>query len=120
MYSYVPKLGFLDENIINISNNKNFFLLLQEERKTTGRMIALVTALFLLSIAIYEAWIRKIAVVAGILVPAVIMILYAAWVVILTKRDNKKRALSSVIYVEFLTITSIFNFFYIFLSVKCR
>lgn len=54
-------------------------------------MIAIVAALFLLSIAVYQAWIRKVAVVAGVLVPAVIMMLYAAWVVILTKRDKRKQ-----------------------------
>lgn len=71
----------------------NRFLKFQEERKTTGRLVAIVTALFLLGIAMYQAWIRKTAIIAGVIAPAVIMVLYAAWVVLIAKRDKKRRLL---------------------------
>lgn len=53
-------------------------------------MVAVIGALMLLGLAMYHAWIRKTAVLAGVIVPAAIMILYAAWVVFLTKRDKKR------------------------------
>lgn len=57
-------------------------------------MVAVIGAILLLGLAMYHAWIRKTAVLAGVLVPAAIMILYAAWVIFLTKRD-KERFLST-------------------------
>lgn len=65
----------------------------QEERKTTGRLVAIVVALFLLCVAMYQAWVRKTAVVAGVIAPAVLMVLYAAWVVLRASRDEKRRRL---------------------------
>lgn len=53
-------------------------------------MVALIGALMLLGLAMYHAWIRKTAVLAGVIVPAAIMILYAVWVVFLTKRDKMR------------------------------
>lgn len=69
----------------------NIFLFkLKEERRTTGRMVAIVAALFLLCIAIYHAWIRKTAILAGVIVPALIIILYAAYIVFLAKREKRR------------------------------
>ena len=48
-------------------------------------------ALFVILIALYHIWLRKNAVLAGVVVPAFIMILYAVWVVHTSKRDKKRR-----------------------------
>ncbi|XP_026466852.1 uncharacterized protein LOC113370401 [Ctenocephalides felis] len=63
----------------------------REERRTTGRAVATVIALGLIGLAIYHAWIRRTVVVAGIIVPALIMVLYTAWV-LYTARKDKARA----------------------------
>lgn len=72
------------------------FLIFQEERRTTGRLVAIVVALLLLCVAMHQAWIRKSAVVACFIVPAVLMVLYAAWVVLMAKRDEKRRLLKVI------------------------
>lgn len=66
----------------------------QEERKATGRMVAVIVAFLLILLAIYHAWIRKIAVLAGVIVPFLIMVLYSAWVIFLAKRDKQRRLLA--------------------------
>ena len=49
-----------------------------------------MAAVVLLCLAMYHAWIRRIPVLAGVIVPALIMMLYAAWVLILTKKDKQR------------------------------
>lgn len=43
--------------------------------------------------AVYHAWKNKPAPLAGVLVPAGIMLSYGAWVVVLAKRDKRNRAI---------------------------
>ncbi|XP_055841298.1 nucleolar protein 58 [Episyrphus balteatus] len=78
----------IEENLKEILGKES-----REERKANGRLVAVVVASFVIFLAIYHAWIRKTTVLAGILVPALIMILYGGWVVILAKRDKRKRQL---------------------------
>lgn len=65
----------------------------QEERKANGRLVAVILAALVIFCAIYQAWIRKSGILAGVLVPAVIMLSFAGWVVVLAKRDKAKRAI---------------------------
>ncbi|XP_055911949.1 uncharacterized protein LOC129945977 [Eupeodes corollae] len=78
----------IEENLKEILGKES-----REERKANGRLVAVIVASFVIFLAIYHAWIRKTTVLAGILVPALIMILYGGWVVILAKRDKRKRQL---------------------------
>ncbi|XP_021705087.1 uncharacterized protein LOC110677824 [Aedes aegypti] len=62
----------------------------REERKANGRFIAVCVALFLIFLGIYHAWLRRTAVVAGVIVPVLIMLLYTAWVLYSAKRHKRK------------------------------
>ena len=66
-------------------------LIIQEERRATGRMVAVIVALLLILLAMYHAWVRRTAVLAGVIVPALIMILYTAWILYSAKKDKKRR-----------------------------
>ncbi|XP_065086122.1 uncharacterized protein LOC135708109, partial [Ochlerotatus camptorhynchus] len=61
-----------------------------EERKANGRIIAVCVALFLIFLGLYHAWLRRTAVVAGVIVPVLIMLLYTAWVLYSAKRHKRK------------------------------
>ncbi|XP_055681768.1 uncharacterized protein LOC129789138 [Lutzomyia longipalpis] len=65
----------------------------REERRTTGRIVAVIVALSIIMLACYHAWIRKTAVLAGVIIPALIMVLYTAWVLYTAKRDKYRRNL---------------------------
>lgn len=69
------------------------FQFLQEERRTTGRLVAIVAALFLLCIALYQAWIQNSTILASFLAPAVLMMMYAVWVVVMADYEKKRRIL---------------------------
>ncbi|XP_062536615.1 uncharacterized protein LOC134205400 [Armigeres subalbatus] len=62
----------------------------REERKANGRFIAVCVALFLVFLGIYHAWLRRTAVAAGVIVPVLIMLIYAAWVLYSAKRHKRK------------------------------
>ncbi|CAB3255390.1 unnamed protein product [Arctia plantaginis] len=62
----------------------------EEERRRTGRYIAILVGILLFILAIYHAWIRKIPVVASLVVPALIMFVYVAWVLYTASRDKHK------------------------------
>lgn len=63
----------------------------REERRATGRLVAVIVALLMIFSGFYHAWIKRIPVLAGVMVPALIMLLYAAWVLFLAKREKKRR-----------------------------
>lgn len=63
----------------------------REERRATGRMVAVIVALVMIFSGFYQAWIKRIPVLAGVMVPMLIMLLYAAWVLFLAKRDKQRR-----------------------------
>lgn len=52
--------------------------------------VSFFTVIFM---AVYHAWKNKPAPLAGVLVPAGIMLSYGAWVVVLAKRDKRNRAI---------------------------
>lgn len=56
-------------------------------------MVALFVALLLILLVMYHAWIRNTPVLAGVMVPALIMLLYAAGVLFLAKREKQRRLL---------------------------
>ncbi|XP_075158678.1 uncharacterized protein LOC142231901 [Haematobia irritans] len=78
----------IQNNLKELMDKKN-----REERKANGRLVAVILASLVIFCAIYQAWIRKSGLLARILVPAGIMLSFAAWVVVLAKRDKAKRAL---------------------------
>lgn len=64
----------------------------KEERRRTGRYIAILVGISLLILAIYHAWVRRIPVVASLVVPALIMFIYVAWVLYTASRDKHRAA----------------------------
>ncbi|XP_053947631.1 uncharacterized protein LOC128856357 [Anastrepha ludens] len=78
----------VEENLKELLENKN-----REERKANGRLIALIVAFLVIFIALYNSWLKDARGLAGILVPALIMISYAGWVVLLAKRDKQRQVL---------------------------
>lgn len=60
-----------------------------------------MVAFILILSVLYQAWIRKIPVLAGVTIPALIMLLYAGWVLFLAKKDKQRRinAVSYTIYI---------------------
>lgn len=81
----------IQSHIINDGSSNLLFS--QEERRTTGKIVAVIVALSLILLACYHAWIRKTAVLAGVIIPALIMVLYTAWVLYSAKRDKYRRNL---------------------------
>ncbi|XP_013146093.1 PREDICTED: uncharacterized protein LOC106109228 [Papilio polytes] len=63
---------------------------IKEERRRTGRYIAILVGISLLILAIYHAWVRRIPVVASLVVPALIMFVYVGWVLYTASRDKHK------------------------------
>lgn len=51
-------------------------------------------ALSLILLSLYHAWIRKTAILASVIIPALIMVLYTAWVLYSAKRDKYRRNLA--------------------------
>ncbi|KAM7348249.1 uncharacterized protein ACRADG_007667 [Cochliomyia hominivorax] len=76
----------IQRNLKELMEKKN-----REERKANGRLVALILATLVIILAIYHAWIRKPGMLSSILVPAVIMLSFGGWVVILAKRDKARR-----------------------------
>lgn len=65
----------------------------QEERKANGRLVAVIIASLVIFLTIYHAWIRNSGMLSGIVVPAVIMLSFGVWVIILAKRDKARNEL---------------------------
>uniref|UniRef100_A0A6P4FBD7 Uncharacterized protein LOC108048459 n=1 Tax=Drosophila rhopaloa TaxID=1041015 RepID=A0A6P4FBD7_DRORH len=83
-----------DEEIIQENLNEILDLKSREERKANGRLVAVIVCFLVLFLAVYHACVRKSEnSLAGVLVPAGIMLSYGAWVVVLAKRDKHRRAM---------------------------
>ncbi|XP_068159353.1 LOW QUALITY PROTEIN: uncharacterized protein [Drosophila tropicalis] len=82
-----------DEEIIQENLKEILDLKSREERKANGRLVAVIVASLVIFLAIYHAWIQNLGAMAGVLVPAGIMLSYGLWVVVLAKRDKHKRAM---------------------------
>ncbi|XP_073943480.1 uncharacterized protein [Choristoneura fumiferana] len=63
---------------------------IKEERRRTGRYIAILVGICLLLLAIYHAWVRRIPVVASLVVPALIMFIYVGWVLFSANREKHR------------------------------
>ena len=53
-------------------------------------MIAVLVALGLISVGLYQAYVKKTPVLAGVMLPVLIMVVYGAWVVYSAKRHKQK------------------------------
>ncbi|KAM3963159.1 uncharacterized protein ACR2FA_002915 [Aphomia sociella] len=62
----------------------------KEERRRTGRYIAILVGISLFLLAMYHAWVRRIPIVASLVVPALIMFVYVAWVLYTASRDKHR------------------------------
>ncbi|CAK1581758.1 unnamed protein product [Parnassius mnemosyne] len=62
----------------------------KEERRRNGRYIAILVGISLLILAFYHAWVRRIPVVASLVVPALIMFVYVGWVLYTASRDKHR------------------------------
>ncbi|CAH2086292.1 unnamed protein product [Euphydryas editha] len=62
----------------------------KEERRRTGRYIAILVGISLFLLALYHAWVRRIPVIASLVVPALIMFVYVGWVLYTASRDKKR------------------------------
>ncbi|XP_016925567.2 uncharacterized protein [Drosophila suzukii] len=83
-----------DEEIIQENLNEILELKSREERKANGRLVAVIVCFLVLFLAVYHACVRKSEnSLAGVLVPAGIMLSYGAWVAVLAKRDKHRRAM---------------------------
>ncbi|XP_011179048.1 uncharacterized protein LOC105210032 [Zeugodacus cucurbitae] len=78
----------IEENLKELLENKN-----REERKANGRLIAVIVAFLVIFVGLYNMWLKKANGLAGILVPAIIMVSYGGWVVLLAKRDKQRQVL---------------------------
>ncbi|KAH8419930.1 hypothetical protein KR009_003857 [Drosophila setifemur] len=83
-----------EDEIIQENLNEILDLKSREERKANGRLVAVIVCFLVLFLAVYHACVRKSEnSLAGVLVPAGIMLSYGAWVVVLAKRDKHRRAM---------------------------
>lgn len=67
----------------------SFFFLFQEERQRTGRYLAVGLTLIMLFIAFYHTIMRQTPVLAGLLPPAIIMVLYILWLLYFAKKRKR-------------------------------
>ncbi|CRK96620.1 CLUMA_CG009880, isoform A [Clunio marinus] len=63
----------------------------REERKATGRSIAIIIFLSLMCLALYHVIKKKTTILAGVLVPALILFTYTFFVIHISNRDKKRR-----------------------------
>ncbi|KAJ2952972.1 hypothetical protein O0L34_g7348 [Tuta absoluta] len=63
---------------------------IKEERRRNGRYIAILVGIMLFLLAIYHAWVRRIPIVASLVVPALIMFIYVFWVLYTASRDKHR------------------------------
>lgn len=79
--------------------NKIQLVVLQEERKRTGRYIAAGTAIFLSLLGVYQALVRGTPEYAALFAPALIMFVYVLWILYASKH-YRKNFLVSLLYVH--------------------
>ncbi|KAL4714564.1 hypothetical protein ACJJTC_006610 [Scirpophaga incertulas] len=72
-----------------LSKKKNVSSI-KEERRRTGRYIAILVGISLFLLAMYHAWVRRIPIVASLVVPALIMFVYVAWVLYSASKDKHR------------------------------
>ncbi|CAH0604807.1 unnamed protein product [Chrysodeixis includens] len=62
----------------------------EEERRRTGRYMAILVGICLFILAIYHAWVRRIPIVASLVVPALIMFVYVGWILYTASREKHR------------------------------
>lgn len=70
--------------------------LVKEERRRTGRYMAILVGISLFILALYHAWVRRIPIVASLVVPALIMFVYVAWILYTASREKHRFRLFDV------------------------
>ncbi|XP_011268055.2 uncharacterized protein LOC105258489 [Camponotus floridanus] len=74
-----------------ISSRDNLNTLTQsEERRRTGRYVAGGTALAVTLLGLHHLLLRGASTIAGVCIPAIIMVLYIIWVLYSAHRDRRK------------------------------
>ncbi|XP_022820215.1 uncharacterized protein LOC111352102 isoform X1 [Spodoptera litura] len=68
----------------------------EEERRRTGRYMAILVGISLFILALYHAWVRRIPIVASLVVPALIMFVYVAWILYTASREKHRFRLFDV------------------------
>lgn len=63
----------------------------KQEKQATGKMIVATIVVLVIILAINKIVVKKAAVLAGVLVPAGILLLYTVWVIYSNKQAKKQR-----------------------------
>lgn len=67
-----------------------FVICRQEERRRTGRYVAGGAVLAIMLLAVHQALLRDASTIAGVCIPAIIMISYIIWILYSAHRDRRK------------------------------
>lgn len=67
-----------------------FVICWQEERRRTGRYVAGGAVLAIMLLAVHQALLRDASTIAGVCIPAIIMISYIIWILYSAHRDRRK------------------------------
>ncbi|XP_043787674.1 uncharacterized protein LOC122712251 isoform X2 [Apis laboriosa] len=62
----------------------------REERRRTGRYVAGGAVLAIMLLAVHQALLRDASTIAGVCIPAIIMISYIIWILYSAHRDRRK------------------------------
>nr|CAD7408224.1 unnamed protein product [Timema poppensis] len=62
----------------------------KEERRNTGRYVVVIVVAFACLLGLYQACLQQNAVLAGLIVPALIMVIYVAWVLYTARHSQKQ------------------------------
>ncbi|XP_047021853.1 uncharacterized protein LOC124631482 isoform X2 [Helicoverpa zea] len=80
----------------SVTTEKSSDSLVKEERRRTGRYMAILVGISLFILALYHAWVRRIPIVASLVVPALIMFVYVAWILYTASREKHRFRLFDV------------------------
>ncbi|XP_063239232.1 uncharacterized protein LOC134540423 [Bacillus rossius redtenbacheri] len=72
----------------------------KEERRSTGRYVVLVVVVSACVLGLYQACLQHNAVLAGLIVPALIMVMYVAWVLYTARNSRSHQWLAAAIIRE--------------------
>ncbi|KAL7038871.1 hypothetical protein ACKWTF_009723 [Chironomus riparius] len=86
----IPKTSH-NNNIVEEEKVEEETEIAREERKATGRSIAIIIFLSLMCLALYHVIQKKTTILAGVLVPAMILFTYTFFVIHISSRDKKRR-----------------------------
>ncbi|PBC33706.1 hypothetical protein APICC_06802 [Apis cerana cerana] len=85
---YLRDVIYIVDWIFNNNNNNNNKI--PEERRRTGRYVAGGAVLAIMLLAMHQALLRDASTIAGVCIPAIIMISYIIWILYSAHRDRRK------------------------------